>query len=286
MKDSNQNLSDKDTESKPVGTGIGAASGAATGAAMGAAGGPVGALVGGAAGAITGGVMGSGIAHAVDHAIDPEAHDAYWQQNHASQSYASGGGYDQYRNAYKTGYTGAQEHGATKTFADAESTLKSSYEKTADNTGLGWDKAKHATQAAYDKAAKDIQIVLHEEQLRVGKREVSGGDVQIHKTVHTEQVNVPVELNRENVTIERIAAGDVRDANTADAFTEQTIEMQMTREEAVVSKESHVTGAVRVAKTAHVETQTVSDSVRKEDVEVVRDGQTEVAPKTTDKSSR
>ncbi len=285
MNDSNQNLTGKDTESKPLGTGIGAASGAATGAALGAAGGPIGALVGGAAGAITGGLMGSGIAHAADHAVNPEAHEAYWQENHSSQPYASGG-YDQYRNAYHTGYMGAQEHGATKTFADAESTLKSAYEKTADSTSLGWDKAKHATRAAYDKAAEQIQVVVHEEQLRVGKREVSGGNVQLRKTVHTEQVNVPVELHRENVTVERVAAGDVRGVNATDAFTEQTIEVPLTREEAVVAKEAVVTGAVRVAKTAHVETQTVSDSVRKEDVEVIRDGKTEVARDTTDKSGR
>lgn len=210
-------------------------------------------------------------------AINPETHAAYWQQNHASQPYATEGGtYDQYRSAYHTGYTGAQEHGASKTFADAESTLKSTYEKAKDSTGLGWDKAKHATKAAYDKAADEIQIVLHEEELRVGKREVSAGDVQLRKTVHTEQVNVPVELRHEDVTIERVAAGDVRNVNAADAFKEDTIEVNLTREEAVVSKESHVTGAVRLHKTSETETQNVSETVRKEDVEVLRDGKTEV----------
>ena len=218
-------------------------------------------------------------------AINPETHDAYWQENHGTQSYATGGGnYEQYRTAYRTGYTGAQEHGATKSFADAESTLKGAYEKTKDSTSLGWDKAKHATQAAYNKAADEIQIVLHEEKLNVGKREVSGGDVQMRKTVHTEQVNVPVELHREDVTIERVAAGDVRDVNTADAFKEGTIEVNLTREEAVVSKEAHVTGAVRLHKTSESETQNVSDTVRKEDVEVLRDGQTEV--KRDERTSR
>ena len=184
--------------------------------------------------------------------INPEIHATYWQENHASQPYAKDGGdYEQYRTAYHTGYTGAQEHAATKTFADAESTLKSTYEQAKDSVGLGWDKAKHATKAAYDKAAEEIQIILHEEQLRVGKREVSAGEVQLRKTVRTEQVNVPVE------------------------FKEETIDVPLTREEAVVSKEAHVTGAVRVKKTAQTETQQVSEQVRKEDVEVVRDGQTE-----------
>lgn len=284
----NENTTEKDiitgapAESKPVGTGIGAASGAATGAAIGAIGGPIGALIGGAAGALTGGVMGSNIAHAADAAIDPEKHDAYWQENHSKQSYAtSGDKYDEYSSAYKTGYMGAREHGTEKTFTDAESTLKSNYEKLKGSTSLGWDKAKHATQAAYNKAAEDMQIVLREEQLKVGKREVSAGEVGIHKTVRTEQVSVPVELRSENVTIERISADQIHDTDASKAFQEETIEMKATREEAVVAKETHVTGAVRVAKTATTETQVVSDSVRKEDVEVVRDGKTEVT-RTTD----
>ena len=268
-------------ESKPVGTGIGAASGAATGAAMGAVGGPVGAVIGGAAGALTGGVMGSNIAHAADRAIDPAKHDAYWQENHSKQSYATGGDkYDEYSSAYKTGYMGAREHGAEKTFTDAESTLKSNYDQLKSSASVGWDKARHATKAAYDKAAEDLQIILHEEKLLVGKREVSAGEVGIRKTVHTEQVNVPVELRSENVTVERISADRVHDTDASKAFQEETIEMKATREEAVVAKESHVTGAVRVKKTAETETQVVSDSVRKEDVEVVRDGKTEVTRST------
>ena len=52
--------------------------------------------------------------------------------------------------------------------------------------------------------------------------------------------------------------------------------MTLHREEAVIAKDTVVTGAVRVRKTEEVETKTVSDSVRKEDVEVVRDDKTEV----------
>lgn len=211
--------------------------------------------------------------------INLDTHATYWQANHATQPYATeGDDYEEYRTAYQTGYTGAQEHGASKSFADAESTLKSTYEKAKDTASLDWDKARHATKAAYDKAADEIQIILHEEQLRVGKREVSAGEVQLRKTVHTEQVNVPVELRREDVTIERVAAGDVRNADTTEAFKEGIIEVPLTREEAVVSKEAHVTGAVRLHKTAETETQQVSEQVRKEDVEVLRDGETTVKP--------
>lgn len=281
MKDTNQNTTRTDNDGQPIGTTTGAVSGAATGAAMGAAGGPVGAVIGGVAGAVVGGLTGKGIEKVAQGAVDPTAHDTYWQENHSKQSYASTGGYDQYRAAYRTGYEGAREHGTERAFADVEGTLKGAYEKTKEATGLGWDKAKHATRAAYDRAAEELRIVLHEEQLKVGKREVEGGEVRIRKTVSTEQVNVPIELRREDATIERIPASEVRGANTTDAFKDQTVEVKLSAEEAVVSKEAHVTGGVRVAKTAHVETQTISDTVRKEDVEVVRDGKTEVTRDAT-----
>ena len=284
MKD--QDNSNLDDHGQPIGTATGAVSGAATGAAMGLAGGPVGAVIGGVAGAVTGALAGKGIEKAAQNAtVDPATHDSYWQENHAKQSYATGGGgYDQYRHAYRTGYEGANTHGAEKTFAQAEDTLKGAYDKVKDGASVGWDKAKHATRAAYERAADEIRIVLHKENLTVGKREVDGGDVHIRKTVHTEQVNVPVELRREEAAIERIPASEVRAGSSANAFKEETVELTLHREEAVVSKEAQVTGAVRVSKTAHTETQNISDSVRSEDVEVVRDGQTEVARKTTDQS--
>ena len=140
------------------------------------------------------------------------------------------------------------------------------------------------TRAAFDRVGEQRDIVLKEEQLKVGKRAVSAGEVQIRKTVHTEQVNIPVELKREDVVIERVSASDVRAGTAASNFQEEVIDVPLTREEAVVSKEAHVTGAVRVAKTSIAETQTVSDSVRKEDVEVIRDGKT--VTERTDLKSR
>ena len=69
-----------------------------------------------------------------------------------------------------------------------------------------------------------------------------------------------------------MSADQVRTGTAASDFTEEVIDVPLTREEVVVQKDSHVTGAVRVSKTAETETQTVSETVRKEDVEVLRDG--------------
>ena len=74
--------------------------------------------------------------------------------------------------------------------------------------------------------------------------------------------------------IERVAAGEVRSGTATSDFKEEVIDVPLTREEVVVQKDAHVTGAVRLHKTEGVETQQVSETVRKEDVEVVRDGKT------------
>lgn len=108
-------------------------------------------------------------------------------------------------------------------------------------------------------------VVLSEEELQVGKREVESGRVRLRKVVRTEHQEVPVELRREEVTIERVSA-DNADV-PGDAFSEQEIEVPVTREEAVVGKTSQVTGEVRLNKEVTTETQTVGGDVRREDVE-------------------
>ena len=109
-------------------------------------------------------------------------------------------------------------------------------------------------------------VVLSEEELQVGKREVESGRVRLRKVVRTEHQEVPVELRREEVTIERVSA-DNADV-PGDAFSEQEIEVPVMREEAVVGKQANVTGEVRLNKQVNTETQNVGGDVRREDVEI------------------
>ncbi len=151
--DSNPDPITGEPGSHPLGTGIGAASGAATGAAIGAIGGPVGSLVGGAIGAVTGGYVGKGI----EEHYDPTVEDAYWKENHGSQSYAqtTGRPYEDYQSAYTTGHQGASEYGARGSkFEDVESDLKTNYEQTKNSAAVGWEHAKDATRAAYDRVTQ------------------------------------------------------------------------------------------------------------------------------------
>ena len=180
-----------------------------------------------------------------------------------------------------TGYTGttADEASYRSTGADMAATgIAATGFATTGSTASAKD-----TTPATTSDKDTIEVPLTEEELKVGKRTVSAGQVRLRKIVRTEIVNQPVEIRHEDVVVERIPASEVRSGTANSDFEEQTIDVPLSREEAVVSKEAHVTGAVRVSKTAMTETQNVSDSVRKEDVEVLRDGKTITEERGTQK---
>jgi uncharacterized protein (TIGR02271 family) len=110
-------------------------------------------------------------------------------------------------------------------------------------------------------------IPIAEENLEVGKRQVEGGRVRVRSYVVETPVEKQVQLRRERVDIERrpvdrpIGAGD-------DPFRERTLEMEERREEPVIRKEARITEEVGLRKDVQDESRTVSDTVRKTEVEV------------------
>ncbi|MBV8227061.1 MAG: DUF2382 domain-containing protein [Verrucomicrobia bacterium] len=117
------------------------------------------------------------------------------------------------------------------------------------------------------------EIPLSEERVKVGKKTVGAGEVRLRKNVSTEQVNVPVELKREDVVIEKISGQDIEQTGK-EPFQEEKVEVPLSREEPVVEKEIHVTGGVRVRKTDELDQETIQESVRREDVDVDERGKT------------
>jgi uncharacterized protein (TIGR02271 family) len=106
-----------------------------------------------------------------------------------------------------------------------------------------------------------------EERLRVGKREVDRGGVRVRSYVREIPVEEQVALREETVRVERrpvdreVAAGD-------DVFREKEIEAVERGEEAVVAKEARVTEEIAIGKDVDTRTETVRDTVRKQEVEV------------------
>jgi uncharacterized protein (TIGR02271 family) len=126
-------------------------------------------------------------------------------------------------------------------------------------------------QETTDRARGDERrkVQLKEERINVGKREVEAGGVRLRKVVRTEVVNQPIELKREEIVVERVPVSE--GATADDDFSEDEIYVPLRREEAVVNKEARVREEVRVGKREERETQTVSETIRKEDVEIEKD---------------
>jgi uncharacterized protein (TIGR02271 family) len=140
---------------------------------------------------------------------------------------------------------------------------------------------KVSAQSRETAGESTVEVPLSEEEVKVGKRTVGAGEVKLHKTVTTEQVNVPVELKREDIVVERVAAHEVEAGKGA--FQEEVIKVPLSREEPVVEKEVHVTGGVRVRKTEGIDKETIQETIRRENVDVDESGKTGRSEKGTGK---
>jgi uncharacterized protein (TIGR02271 family) len=123
-------------------------------------------------------------------------------------------------------------------------------------------------------------IPLSEEEIAVGKRLVNRGTTRIRRFVVETPVEESVNLHSESVSVERRpVTGSTTTANPD--FTDRTIEVTETDEEAVVAKSAHVREEVVINKTAADRTETVRDTVRREDVEITKDAQVDRTDDTT-----
>ncbi len=119
-------------------------------------------------------------------------------------------------------------------------------------------------------------IALSEEQLAVGKRQVNRGSTRVHRYVVETPVEQDVTLHSEHVSIERRPAS--ADAQvTGAAFTDRVVEVNETAEEVVVGKTARVKEEVVIRKDVADRVETIHDTVRREDVEITRDGTVDTA---------
>ena len=142
--------------------------------------------------------------------------------------------------------------------------------------GLAGSLTGSSTSTRTDKAGasgRDEVIPIAEEELHVGKREVGHGRVRIQSRVVERPVSEQVTLREEHVEVERRPVSGAARAGTlgGDPFQERTIEVEERGEEAVVSKEARVVEEVVVRKDVEQRTETVSDTVRKTEVDVEDD---------------
>ena len=156
-------------------------------------------------------------------------------------------------------------------------------EFNAGTTGTEGDGNEHGTVGRDTSGpTTDDAMTRSEEQLRVGKQTVETGRVRLRKFVTEENVTETVPVAREQVTIERepIHDGNLGKAMDGPAISEEEHEVVLHAEQAVVEKEAVPVERVRVGKETVTEQQQVTDTVRKEQIEV-EDGGADVYPTET-----
>ena len=120
----------------------------------------------------------------------------------------------------------------------------------------------------------DDAMTRSEEELRVGKAQRERGRARLRKYVVTEQVQKTVPVQREEVRVERepITDANAGQARSGPDISEEEHEVTLHEEEVVTEKRAVPKERVRLDKETVTEEKTVSEEVRKEQIET--DGDT------------
>lgn len=118
------------------------------------------------------------------------------------------------------------------------------------------------------------RLVLAEEELAVGRREVSAGEVEVSKRVDTRHVQEQVPVRHDEVEIERRPITDGYAAQGASIGDEGEIRVPLHAEEVVVEKRVVPTEELVVKKRTVTDTETVEADLRRERADIHREGDT------------
>ncbi|MBW5423021.1 DUF2382 domain-containing protein [Streptomyces sp. BG9H] len=124
---------------------------------------------------------------------------------------------------------------------------------------------EYAMRSGLGDDTKDQEMVRSEERLRVGTEEEEVGQARLRKTVVNEEVKTSVPVSHEEVRVVRepIREGD----RVRGTIGEDETEVTLHSEHAVVSKETVPVERVRLETEKVTETEEISDTVRKEQIE-------------------
>ncbi|WP_286958821.1 PRC and DUF2382 domain-containing protein [Arsenicicoccus sp. UBA7492] len=189
--------------------------------------------------------------------------------------------YRYYGHDYDEGYAAAGtrggDHGAD---GDADATAgrndhgaDGDADATAGRNDHGADGDADATAgrplADRDRTQGDNTMTRSEEELRVGTREREAGRVRLRKHVRTERESVTVPVTHEEVRVERTP---IRDGEGGRIGGDETAEVRLKADEVVVDKDVVAKEQVSLGKETVTEQQRVTEDVRKEEIEVEREG--------------
>jgi uncharacterized protein (TIGR02271 family) len=139
--------------------------------------------------------------------------------------------------------------------------------------GAGQGAAGGMTQTPAHGAAQGEQhLTLAAEQLAVGKRQTSAGEVELRKTVDTERVQEQVQLRHDEVSVERRPVTDPSSVSSQPQIGADEIRIPIMEEQVVMQKVLVPREEIIVRRSAVVENQTVGADVRRERLVVDNQG--------------
>jgi uncharacterized protein (TIGR02271 family) len=145
------------------------------------------------------------------------------------------------------------------------------YASTDSGSGLSDDdRGRDAVGRDTSGPTTDDAMTRSEEELRVGTTEREAGRVRLKKYVVEDEVSQTVPVRREEVRLERepITDANVDAATDGPAISEEEHEVVLHEEEPVVEKQAVPKERVRLDKDAHTDERQVSETLRKEQVDV------------------
>ena len=154
------------------------------------------------------------------------------------------------------------------------------YSEQSSDSGLGHDGGAGDRFTGEDQAGTvgrdvsgpttDDAMTRSEEELRVGTTEREAGRARLRKYVVTDEVTETVPVRREEVRVEREPITDANVGNAMDgpAISEEEHEVVLHEEEVVAEKRVVPKERVRLDKDVQVEERTVSEDVRREEIDV------------------
>jgi uncharacterized protein (TIGR02271 family) len=141
---------------------------------------------------------------------------------------------------------------------------------TGDHPHHDYDHDDYNDQRLYARRRQGLtdderRLVLAREELTVGKRQTSAGEVALRKTVDTERVQERVQLRHDEVSVERHPITDASAVGAGEVqITEDEIRVPIMEEQVVVEKKLVPREEIIVRKRAVVENQTVEADLRRE----------------------
>ncbi|MFL5592796.1 MAG: YsnF/AvaK domain-containing protein [Ktedonobacteraceae bacterium] len=127
-------------------------------------------------------------------------------------------------------------------------------------------------------------LKLREEQLRAQKQPVETGEARLRKDVVTEEKSIDVPVTREEVYVER-RPGSGQPADQPIGEEGETYRVPVREEQVTVEKQPYVREEVAMGKRPIQETKQVSDTVRREEAHVEREGDIDIQSSDADSAS-